>query len=121
MEELDGLKEARAQAFMPRGGKDLKMRVLFTPKFFRDLLARLQGLSEDDLLCADRGYWRDWLAQTENVRGAMLRDGIAVPDDGLHKLQTSIGKPKGKSWLEIVVDISEEALIEMRGIDPLEQ
>ena len=121
IEELDGLKDARVQAFMPRGGKDLKMRVLFTPKFFRDLRARLQGFSEDDLLCDHRGYWRDWLAQAENVRGAMLRDGLVVPGDGLHKLQTSIGKPKGKSWLEIVVDISEEALIEMHGIDPLEQ
>ena len=63
LEELEGLKEARAQAFMPRGGKDLKIRVLFMPKFFRDLLARLQGLSEDDLLCAHRGYWSDWLEQ----------------------------------------------------------
>ena len=51
----------------------------------------------------------------------MLRHGLVVPGEGLHKLQTSIGEPKGKSWLEIVVDISEEALIEMRGIDPLEQ
>ena len=30
MEELAGLEESRAQVFMPRGGKDLKRRVLFT-------------------------------------------------------------------------------------------
>ena len=119
VEELDGLKEPRAQVFMPRGGNDLKKRVLFTSKFFRELLARLQGLSEDDLLCAHRGYWRDWLAQAEDVREAMLRDGLVVPGEGLHKLQTSIGEPKGKSWLEIVVDVSEEALINMDGTDLL--
>lgn len=120
VEELSGLKEARVQAFMPRGGKDLKIRVLFTPKFFRDLLARLQGLSEEDLLCAHRDYWRSWLSQADNVRGAMLRDGLVVPGEGLHRMETSIGKRKENSWLEIVVDVSEEALIELQGIDPLE-
>ena len=121
VEELDGLKEPRAQVFMPRGGKDLKRRVLFTSRFFRELLAMLQGLSEDDLLSAHRGYWRDWLAQAEDVREAMLRDGLALPGEGLHKLQTSIGTPKRKSWLEIVIDISEEALLDLHGTDPLEQ
>lgn len=121
VEELEGLREARAQAFMPRGGKDLKMRILFTPKFFRDLLARLQELSEDDVLCAHRESWRDWIAQSENVRSAMLRDGLEVPGEALHKLQTSVGTPKGKAWLEIVVDISEESLIDLQGTDLLEQ
>ena len=68
-----------------------------------------------------RGYWRDLLAQAKDVREAMIRDGLVVPGEGLHKLQTSIGKPKGKSWLEIVVDISEEALIDLHGIDLFEQ
>ena len=121
VEELEGLREARAQAFMPRGGKDLKMRVLFTPKFFRDLLARLQGLSEEDLLCAHRDFWRGWLAQAESVRGTMLREGLVVPGMSLHKMETSIGKRKENSWLEIVIDVSEEALIDLQGIDPLEQ
>ena len=120
VEELDGLKEPRAQVFMPRGGRELKMRVLFTPKFFRDLLAKLQGLSEEELLCAHREYRRDWLAGTENVRDAMLRDGLQVPGEGLHNVQTSIGKAKGKNWLEIVVDVSDEALIDLQGTDPLE-
>ena len=26
---------------------------------------------------------------------------------------------KGKSWLEIVVDVSDEALIQLQGMDPL--
>ena len=121
VEELDGLKESRAQVFMPRGGKDLKRRVLFTSRFFRELLAKLQGLSENDLLCAHRGHRRDWLAQAEKVREAMLRDGLELPGEGLHKLQVSIGRPKKKNWLEIVVDISEEALLDLRGTDPLEQ
>ena len=121
LEELDGLTEARAQAFVPRGGRDLKMRVLFTPKFFRELLARLQGLSDGELLGAHRDDWRGFLAQAENVRAAMLRDGMVVPGEGLHKVQTSIGGTKGKSWLEIVVDISEETLIEIGGTDPLKQ
>ena len=121
VEELDGLKESRAQVFMPRGGKDLKRRVLFTSRFFRELLARLQGLAEDDLLSAHRADWRDWIAQAENVRETMLRDGLELPGEGLHKLQISIGRPKKKSWLEIVVDISEEALLDLHGTDPLEQ
>lgn len=121
VEELDGLKEPRAQVFMPRGGRDLKRRVLFTSRFYRELLARLQGLSEEDLLDDHRGHLRDWLAQAENVREAMLRHGLELPGESLHKLQTSIGKPKKKSWLEIVVDISEEALLDLRGTDPLEQ
>ena len=106
---------------MPRGGKDLKRRVLFTSRFFRELLARLQGLSEDDLLSAHRGYWSDLLAQAENVREAMLRDGLVLPGESLHKLQISMGKPKKKNWLDIVVDVSEEALLDLRGSEPLEQ
>ena len=121
VEELEGLKEPRAQVFMPRGGRDLKRRVLFTSRFFRELLARLQGLSEDDLLSDHRDCWSDLIAQAENVREAMLRDGLVLPGEGLHKLQTSIGKPKKKSWLEIVVDISDSALLDLRGTDPLEQ
>ena len=121
VQELDGLKEPRVQVFMPRGGNDLQRRILFTSRFFRELLARLQELSEDDLLCAHRGYWKDWLAQTENVREAMLRDGVVLPGEGLHKLQTSIGKPNKKSWLQFVVNISEAALLDLHGTDPLEQ
>ena len=121
VEELDGLNEPQAQVFMPRGGRDLKRRVLFTSRFFRELIARLQGLSEDDLLDAHRSYRRDLLAQAEKVREAMLRDGLDLPGEGLHKLRTSVGKPKKKSWLEIVVDISEEALLDLQGTDPLEQ
>ncbi len=121
VEELAELEESRAQVFMPRGGRDLKRRVLFTSRFFRELLARLQGLSEDDLLSDHRDYWRDWLTQAESVRETMLRHGLELPGEGLHKLQTSIGRPKRRSWLEIVVDISEEALLDLHGTDPLEQ
>lgn len=120
IEELEGLKEPRVQVFMPRGEKDLKMRVLFTPKFFRDLLAKLQGLSEGDLLSAHRDYWREWLAQAENVRGVMLRDGLEMPGEGSHNVKTSVGTARGKNWLEIVVDVSDEALIELQGTDPFE-
>lgn len=118
--ELDGLEEPRAQVFMPRGEKDLKLRVLFAPKFFRDLLARLQGLSDDDLLSDHHDYWKGWLAQAEDIRVAMLRDGLEVPEEGLHNVKTSIGKVKGKNWLEIVVDVSDEALIDLQGTDLLE-
>lgn len=118
--ELDGLEEPRAQVFMPRGERDRKLRVLFTPKFFRDLLARLQGLSEDDLLSDHHDYWKGWLGQTDDIRVAMLRDGLEVPEEGLHNVKTSIGKVKGKNWLEIVVDVSDEALIDLQGTDPLE-
>ncbi|MYK30199.1 MAG: hypothetical protein F4051_00300 [Boseongicola sp. SB0670_bin_30] len=115
--KLEGLKEPRVQAFMPRGGKELKTRVLFTPKFYRDLRARLQGLSEDDLHSDDRDNWKDWLAQAEDVRATMLRKGLEAPGEGKHDVWISVGKPKKKSWLEIVIDTSEDALIQMHGTE----
>ena len=120
VEELEGLNEARVQVFMPRGGNDTQKRILFTPRFFRDLRARLQELSEDDLLRDHRDCWREWLAKAEEVRTAMLREGVVLPGKGVHKEQISIGKPKQKSWLEIVVAISDEALINWHGADPFE-
>lgn len=118
-EEIEGLKDAHGQVILPRGGKDLQMRVLFTRRFLRELLGRLEELDDDDLLCDHRGHWRDWVERTDKVREAMLRDGVKLPGKGVFNLKTSIGEPVGKSWLEIVVDISAEARIDMQGIDPL--
>ncbi|MXW37356.1 MAG: hypothetical protein F4Z65_03695 [Acidobacteria bacterium] len=120
-EELVGFGEEQAQVFMPRGGNDKRRRVLFTSRFFRELLARLQEVAEDDLSDIHRGNWKACLAHPEKVRTAMLHDGLELPGESKFKLATSIGTPKGKSWLEIVVDISEGALISAYGTDLLEQ
>ncbi|MCY4661574.1 MAG: hypothetical protein OXF93_17485 [Acidobacteria bacterium] len=117
--ELDGLKEAHAQVFMPRGGADKKMRALFTSRFVRMLVARLEGIDDGDLFPDDRGHRRDWVENAIRVRKAMLHDGLELPGDGIFKVVTLVGKQKGKSWLEIVVDVADEALINARGTDPL--
>ena len=117
--ELDDLKEAHAQVFMPRGGSDRKRRALFTPRFVRRLLVRLEGIDDTDLFPDDRGHRDSWVANAGGVRKAMLRDGVRLPGEGICKMLTSIGTPRGKNWLEIVVDISDEALINMRSTDPL--
>ena len=49
-------KEAHAQVFMPRGGSDKKMRALFTSRFVRMLVARLEGIDDADLFPDDRGH-----------------------------------------------------------------
>ena len=49
----------------------------------------------------------------------MLHDGLELPGEGIFKLVTLIGKQKGKNWLEIVVDVADEVLINMHGTDPL--
>ena len=118
--ELDDLEDAHAQVFMPRGGgSDKKTRALFTSRFVRTLVARLEGIDEDDLFPVDLGHRNNWIANTSRVRKAMLRDGIPLPGEGIYKMFASAGTRKGKNWLEIVVDVSDEALIKAHGTDPL--
>ena len=117
--ELDDLEEAHAQVFMPRGGSEKKMRALFTSRFVRTLVARLEGIDDADLFAEDRGHRKCWVGNATKVRKAMLHDGLELPGDGVFKQVTSVGKQRGKSWLEIVVDVADEALINVRGTDPL--
>ena len=119
--EFEKLEEARAQVFMPRGGKEDRKRALFTPRFVRDLAARLDGMDEGDLFPGDRGHCRNWIDNPIRVRRAMLREGLKLPGEGIFKSKLLIGSGngKGKNWLEIVVDVSDEALIQLHGTDPL--
>ena len=117
--ELDDLEEAHAQVFMPRGGSDKKTRALFTPRFVRTLVARLEAIDEADLIPADRGHRNNWIGNATRVRKAMLHDGIRLPGEGIFKMFASVGAQKGKNWLEIVVDVSDGALIQTHGTDPL--
>ena len=117
--ELDDLEEAHAQVFMPRGGSEKKMRALFPSRFVRTLVARLEGIDEANLFPNDRGHRNNWIGNAARVRKAMLHDGLELPGEGVFKLVTSIGKQKGRNWLEIVVDVADEALINVHGTDPL--
>ena len=117
--ELGDLEDSRAQVFMPRGGSDKKMRALFTSRFVRTLVARLEGTDENDLLPADRAHRNNWIGNTTRVRKAMLRDGVELPGEGIFKMFASVGVERGKYWLEIVVDVSDEALIKAQATDPL--
>ena len=117
--ELHDLEDAHAQVFMPRGGSDRKTRALFTSRFVRTLVARLEGIDEADLSPDDRGHRDNWIGNATRVRKAMLRDGIRLPGEGIYKMFASVGTLKGKNWLEIVVDVSDDALIKMHGTDPL--
>lgn len=119
MTELDGLEEAHAQIFMPRGGSEKKKRVLFTSRFVRTLVARLEEIGDTDLFPEHREHWRNWTTDATKVRKAMLHDGLELPGEGVFNAVTSIGKQKRKSWLEIVVDVADEALINVHGTDPL--
>ena len=121
VEDLGEFRKPQAQVIMPRGGNERRSLVLFTPSFFRELLARLEGLTEDELSCDDRGSLRECLGDKERLREAMLRDGLKLPGEGVFKVAMSIGTPKKKSWLEIVVNLSEDARIHLYGTDPLEQ
>lgn len=117
--EVDDLEEAHAQVFMPRGGSDKKTRALFTPRFVRTLLARLEGVDDTDLFPDDLGHRNNWVGNATRVRNAMLRDGIQLPGEGIFKMFASVGSLKGRHWLEIVVDVSDKALIKTQGTDPL--
>ena len=119
--ELQGLGEARAQVLMPRGGRETHKRVLFAQKFVRELVVRLEELGEDDLFPDHRPHRRDCIEKAASVRKAMLREGLALPGEGIFKIVTSVGEPRKRSWLEIVIDVSDEALIELDGTDPLDQ
>ena len=119
--ELEGLGDACAQVLMPRGGRDIYKRALFMSKFVRELLAKLEELEEDDLLPDYRQNWRDCIENAVQLRKAMLRDGLVLPGEGIFKLVTSVGNPRRKGWLEIVIDVSDDALINLQGTDPLGQ
>lgn len=119
MVELEGIEEPRAQVFMPRGGNDVHKRLLFTRRFVRDLIARVEGLDEGDLVPDHRGYWHSWIGGLTRVRRAMLIDGLELSGNSLFKMGVLVGSEQGKNWLEIVVDVSDEALIQLQGMDPL--
>ena len=119
MTELDNLVEAHAQVFMPRGGSDRKTRALFTPRFVRALVARLEGVDDADLFPEDLGHRNNWIGNTTRVRRAMLRDGIRLPGEAVFNMFASVGARKGNNWLEIVVDVSDKALLKTHGTDPL--
>ena len=97
------------------------MRVLFTPKFVRELLAKLDEVEEENLLLDHRLHRRNCVENATEVRKAMLRECLALPGESIFKLVASVGNPRGKAWLEIVIDVSEEALIYLHGTDPLNQ
>ena len=82
VEELEELNEARAQVFMPRGGNEKQIRVLFTPRFVRDLRAKLQELSEDDLLSHHRNYWRAWGRPGRDGSKCHVARGFGVAREG---------------------------------------
>lgn len=113
--ELDDLEDAHAQLFMPRGGSESETRALFTKHFLRTLVARLDQIEDTDLLPDHRELRKDWMENDTKVRKAMLKDGIRLSGEGLFKTFASAGPKKGKNWLEFVVNVSDDALIHMRG------
>ena len=117
--KLDELQEAHAQVFMPRGGSDREMRALFTSRFVRRLVALLEEINETDLFPDDRHHRSDWIKKPLKVRKAMLTDGISLPQKGLFGMFASIRTPEEKSWLKIVVDVSDDALMRIQETDPL--
>ena len=116
---IEGLGEAHAQVIIPRGGKDSHKKVLFSRRFVRELLALLEGTNADELPRKDRQHRLDCIKNADQVRMAMLRDGLRLPGKGIFGLVTSVGQPEKKAWLEIVIDVSDDALIDLHGTDLL--
>ncbi len=119
MVELEGVGEPRVQVFMPRGGDDEYKRVLFTPQFVRELIARVEEMDEGELLDHHREHRRNWIGELATVRNAMLKDGLELRADNLFNMGVFVGRKKGKCWLEIVINVSDEALIQVQETDPL--
>ena len=120
-DEVDGLAEARAQVVLPRGGRDVHKRALFTQRFVRELLSRLGEVEEEELVNSHRQCRRGGVEAAAQMRRAMLRQGLKLPGEAVFGLVASVSEPKRTGWLEIVVDVSDEALLELQGTDPLEQ
>ena len=118
MEEMKGLGEARAQVVMPRGGGDSYKRALFTPKFVRELVASVEKIDPDELLEEQRSHRTNWIGDLVKVRKGMLREGLKLPGEAPFKVGVCVGSHSGKCWLQIVVDVSDEALIRLSGTDP---
>ena len=117
--KIEGLTERRAQVFMPRGGREERMRVLFTKKFFRELVAIIEGTDEGQLSPDHQKHRKGWLRGRAKVRRAMVKDRLELPGNHLHKTRLTVGQPTGNYWLEIVVDVSEGALSYWPATDPL--
>ena len=117
MEEIEGLGESRVQVVMPRGGGDTRKRALFTERFVRDLVARVAGMNEDELLEDHRPHRGEWLGDLKRVRQEMLGKGLALPGESFCKVGVCVERHKGSRWLEIVVDVSDEALIRLSAND----
>ena len=115
--------EARAQVFMPRGGGDKKdkMYALFTQKFVRDLIAKVEETKKDDLALDHQKCRLKFISEKKQVRINMLRDGLQLPSDDFFKLSIGNEKSKKQGWLEIAIDVSNDAKIHLHGIDPLNQ
>lgn len=117
--ELDGFEAEHAQVFLPRGGADKWLRVLFTGSFVRDLVARVEEMDENELLLADRQHRKDWIDNSTKVRSVMLQDGLELSGKWNYGMAASVGPKRGKNWLEVVVDVSDEALLQLNTADPL--
>ena len=110
--------EPRVQVFMPRGGNESKRRILFNSRFVRELIVRLTELDEADLHDDHRSAWSRLISQPEKIRTAMLHDGLELPGEKPFDIVTTIGEPRKKGWLQLVVNISEDALVSVYGVDP---
>ena len=117
--ELLGLDDAQAQVFMPRGGSERELRALFTKRFVRALVARLEEIDSADLFPNGRKQRNKWFGNATEVHKSMWRDGVRLPSGGLFGMFASAGNPRGKGWLEIVVDVSDDALMNRPGSGPL--
>ena len=100
MVELEGLGDARVQVVLPRGGNDARKRAVFTPKFFRELVERVEELDADELLADHKQFRRNWMDGLDRVRKAMLQNGLELPGEGLFNVGMCVGSEKGQSWLE---------------------
>ncbi|MCY4229132.1 MAG: hypothetical protein OXF20_15870 [Gammaproteobacteria bacterium] len=110
------LPEMNAQVFMPRGGHDDRLRALFSQRFVRVLLAMIDELEENDLEDIDRESKQKFISQASEIKKHMLNKGLRLGEyfklSNKNIFKASIGEIQAEKagWLEIVVDVNNEAL-----------
>ena len=70
---------------------------MFTRRFVRTFVARIEGIDDADLFSRDdRPHWNNWIGNTTRVSKALLHDGIRLPGEGICKMFASLGTLKRK-------------------------
>lgn len=114
--EIEGLPGATVQVLMPRGGDDKTKRILFTQKYARALLANLAARDPAQFHDDHKAYFEAALEHSEELRHAMLTDGLSLPGS-LEKygISTSVANASKRPWLQFVCNLNDKDLVNLEA------